>query len=94
MPEGVIQTQENYYRCDCGIKGWAIIFLEGGYEKLSSAIFFFNLCTSANILFSKCKLIFLHLSCLQAVYFVFLGSANNFFQYFSYPLSRKIMVHP
>ena len=42
----------------------------------------------------------MYISCLQAIYFVFLGPANNFFKYFSYPppppspLSRKIMVRP
>ena len=28
------------------------------------------------------------------IFFVFLGPANNVFQYFSYPPSRKIMAHP
>ena len=35
--------------------------------------FFYNLCTSANIFFSICKLFFLHISCLQAIYVVFYG---------------------
>ena len=45
--------------------------------------------------FQICKQIVLNIACLQAIYFVFVGPANNFFQYFLYPLpSRKIMVHP
>ena len=47
-------------------------------EKFSSANFFFNLCTSANM------------SCLQAIYFVFLGRANNFFfNIFHTPLQKN-----
>ncbi len=37
----------------------------------------------------------LYISCLQTIYFVFPGSANNFSQYFSPPSpSKKIMVRP
>ena len=38
--------------------------------------------------------IFLYISCLQAIYFVFLGPENKFFQYFPYVPYRKIMVRP
>ncbi len=46
---------------------------------------FFSLCTSANIFFRNSNYFVLCKSCLQTIYFVFLGPANKFFQCFSYP---------
>ncbi len=48
--------------------------------------FFFGLCTSANIFFRNANCILLYISCLQTIYFVFLGPANNFFNIFYTPL--------
>ena len=52
-----------------------------------------------SLIYAPLQTIFLHISCLQAIYFVFL-CPNNFFQYFSYPpyimvrpLSCKISIH-
>ncbi len=54
---------------------------------------FFNLCTSANIVFRNANyaIVLLYISCLQTVYFVFLGPANNFFNIFQ-TAHQKIMV--
>ena len=60
----------------------------GGVWKIFLCKLFFNLCTSTNI-FSKCKLFFLEKSCLQAIYFVFLGPANNFSIFFIPPPLQK-----
>ena len=41
-----------------------------------------------------CKLFIFSFSCLQTIYLGFFDFANNFFQDFSSPPSKKIMIRP
>ena len=73
----------------CFFKGRTIIFLEGGgggggVWKIFLCKLFLTYAPLQTFV-SKCKLIFLHISCLQAIYFIFLGPANIFFSIFFIP---------
>ena len=68
----------------------------GKYEKSSFTNFFLIYAPLQTFSFFEMQAYFLHISFLQAIYFVFLGPANNCFNIFHTPPPppEKIMVRP
>ena len=79
--------------CDV-LRGGPLFFWRGDMGNFLLQTFFFKHIRLRKHFFptsSSCKQFFFRL---QTIYFVFSDPANNFFHYFSYLPSRKIMVHP